>query len=61
MLSAIDKTNELDPSSFGVSTDHDAHRKNAFSFMNEHTDIQKMLSPNIDFQHQKQSTEEVHE
>ena len=34
MLSAIEKSNEVDPSSFGVSIDQDYHKKNAFSFMN---------------------------
>ena len=29
--------------------------------MNEDTDIKKMLSPNINFEHQKRSTEEVQE
>jgi len=38
MLCAIDKTND-DRSSIGQSTDYDLHKKNAFSFMNEHTDI----------------------
>ena len=48
MLSAIDKTGELDRSLYQSSVDIDHHKKNAFSFMNEHTDLNKMLRPNTE-------------
>lgn len=53
MLSAIEKTNQYEPNStIGLSADLDIHKKNAFSFMNENTDIHKMLRPNFEIYHQ---------
>ena len=45
MLRAIDKSNEIEPSSEPYNNEN--HKKNAFSFMNEKTDIQQMLRPNV--------------